>query len=50
MKCQILFSGKNKKTISVCRLLKILPECKAFNSTGAILWDVVFHNVLKTDK
>ena len=22
MKCQILFSGKNKKTILICRLLK----------------------------
>ena len=26
MKCQILFSGKNKKNISICRLLKILPR------------------------
>ena len=26
MKCQILFSGKNKKNISKCRLLKILPR------------------------
>ena len=25
MQCQILFSGKNKKNISKCRLLKILP-------------------------
>ena len=25
MKCQNLFSGKNKKNISICRLLKILP-------------------------
>ena len=25
MKCQILFSGKNKKNISKCHLLKILP-------------------------
>ena len=25
MKCQILFSAKNEKNISVCRLLKILP-------------------------
>ena len=24
MKCQILFSGKNRKNISKCRLLKIL--------------------------
>ena len=26
MKCQTLFSGKNKKNISKCRLLKILPR------------------------
>ena len=26
MKCHILFSGKNKKNISQCRLLKILPS------------------------
>ena len=26
MKCQILFSGKNKKNISICHLLKILPR------------------------
>ena len=26
MKCQILFSEKNKKNISKCRLLKILPR------------------------
>ena len=26
MKCQILFSGKNKKNISKCCLLKILPR------------------------
>ena len=26
MKCQNLFSGANKKNISVCRLLKILPR------------------------
>ena len=26
MKCQILFSGKNKKNISKCHLLKILPR------------------------
>ena len=26
MKCQILFPGKNKNNISICRLLKILPS------------------------
>ena len=28
MKCQSLFSGKNKKNISVCSLLKILPSAE----------------------
>ena len=31
MKCQILFSGKNKKNISKCRLLKILPRVLNIN-------------------
>ena len=26
MSCQILFSGKSKKNISICRLLQILPR------------------------
>ena len=26
MKCQILFSGKDKKNISKCHLLKVLPR------------------------
>ena len=30
MKCQILFSEKNKKNISKCRLLKILPRVLFF--------------------
>ena len=32
MKCQILFSGKNKKNISKCRLLKILPRVLSVNA------------------
>ena len=32
MKCQILFSGKNKKNISKCRLLKILPRVLSVKS------------------
>ena len=31
MKCQILFSGKNKKNISKCHLLKILPRVLRVN-------------------
>ena len=33
MKCQNLFSGKNKKNISICRLLKILPEVLSIKSS-----------------
>ena len=32
MKCQILFSGKNKKNISKCRLLKILHRVLSVSS------------------
>ena len=33
MKCQNLFSGKNdKKTISICRLLKTLPSVLSVKS------------------
>ena len=39
MKCQILFSGKNKKNISKCHLLKILPRVLSVNrSKRAIEW------------
>ena len=36
MKCHILFSGKNKKNISKCRLLKILPRVLSVK----LHWDV----------
>ena len=36
MKCQNLFSGKNKKNISVCCLLKILPRVLSVNGNRAI--------------
>ena len=32
MKCHILFSGKNKKNILKCRLLKILPRVLSVNT------------------
>ena len=32
MKCHILFSEKNKKNISKCRLLKILPRVLSVNT------------------
>ena len=32
MKCHILFSEKNKKNISKCRLLKILPRVLSVKS------------------
>ena len=31
MECQSLFSGKNKKNISECRLLKFLPSMLSIN-------------------
>ena len=40
MKCQILFSEKNKKNISKCRLLKILPRVlsvKSYTENGRII-------------
>ena len=33
MKCHILFSEKNKKNISKCRLLKILPRVLSVKAT-----------------
>ena len=39
MKCQILFSGKNKKNISKCRLLKFLPRVlRVKNVTFCSVW------------
>ena len=40
MQCQILFSGKNKKNISKCRLLKILPRVlsvKSYPDDGRVI-------------
>ena len=45
MKCQILFSGKNKKNISKCRLLRILPRVLSVNGdlgcVGLLIWLVI---------
>ena len=41
MKCQILFSGKNKKNISKCRLLKILPRVLSVKAVVFILCELV---------
>ena len=40
MKCHILFSEKNKKNISKCRLLKILPRVlsvKSYQDAGRVI-------------
>ena len=37
MKCQILFSEKNKKNISKCRLLKILPRVLSVKLDGRVI-------------
>ena len=41
MKCHILFSEKNKKNISKCRLLKILPRVLSVNALLGCLEKVV---------
>ena len=38
MKCQILFPGKNKKNISKCCLLKILPRVLSFKQKLDLSW------------
>ena len=50
MKCQILFSEKNKKNISKCRLLKILPRVLSVKYYNFILkkkdmFNVFWHSV-----
>ena len=46
MKCQILFSGsgKNKKNISKCRLLEILP--RVLSVTPFSVCQLFYHNSL----
>ena len=39
MKCKILFSMKNKKTISKCRLLNFLPSMQSVKYSSPILYD-----------
>ena len=40
MKCQILFSGKHKKNISICCLLKILPKVLSFKES-TLSWELL---------
>ena len=42
MTCQILFSRKNKKNISECRLLKFYPECKVLNECFAVQGRIIY--------
>ena len=42
MQCQILFSGKNKKNISKCRLLKILPRVLSVKPVGSKIKQTTF--------
>ena len=41
MKCHILFSEKNKKNISKCRLLKILPRVLSVKSYQDDEWVIM---------
>ena len=43
MTCHILFSGKNKKNISKCRLLKILPRVLSVKFSCMYLTDPADH-------
>ena len=38
MKCQILFSGKNKKNISICHLQEILPRELNIRHHISVIW------------
>ena len=46
MKCQILFSGKNKKSISLCCLLKVLPKVLNVNYLKLFFVFVIFKIIL----
>ena len=48
MKCHILFSEKNKKNISKCHLLKILPRVLSFKALQDKVVYPCFHG-LSTD-
>ena len=43
MRCQILFSRKDKKNISKCRLLKFLPSMQSVNKKYTILTIVLLN-------
>ena len=45
MRCQILFSGKNKKNISKCRLLKTFP--RVLSVKGYYVYNSVVFPVFK---
>ena len=46
MKCQILFSGKNKKNISKRRLLKILPRVLSVNLLAIGTTNTIYNGCL----
>ena len=43
MKCQILFSRKNKKNISKCHQLKFLPSMQSINVVVLVIWFLSSH-------
>ena len=47
MKCQILFSGKNKKNILKCRLLQILPRVLSVNINNNWSLNDIHINIIK---
>ena len=48
MKCQNLFSGNNKKNISICCLLKILPRVLSIKIDMKTVYAHKFGNQLLT--
>ena len=50
MKCQILFSGKIKKTISKCHLLKIVPRVLNVKTTSDLYLLCAVKQVIDLEK
>ena len=49
MKCQILFPGKNKKNISMCHLMKILPRVLSVKANVVLPMLILISLLSQTD-
>ena len=50
MQCQILFSRKDKKNISLCRLLKILPRVPSLNFAFQHNFELIFSHIMSSNR